>query len=109
LKIKYNNAKVILVNEAQFFPDLEEYIKRMILDKKNIYICGLDGDFEQKKFGQILDLIPLCDKITKFTSLCAICKDGTPAIFSKRLTEEKQQTIIGADNYIPVCRYCFNM
>jgi thymidine kinase len=106
--IIYNKAKVVLINEAQFFPDLEEYVKIMIQHKKNVYISGLDGDFQQKKFGQILDLIPLCDKITKFTSLCALCKDGTPAIFSKRLSNEREQMIIGSDNYIPVCRYCYN-
>lgn len=104
----YNKAKVILINEAQFFPDLEDCVKIMIQYKKNVYISGLDGDFQQKKFGQILDLIPLCDKITKFTSLCALCKDGTPAIFSKRLSNEREQMIIGSDNYIPVCRYCYN-
>ena len=104
----YNKAKVVLINEAQFFPDLEDCVKKMIQHKKNVYISGLDGDFQQKKFGQILDLIPLCDKITKFTSLCALCKDGTPAIFSKRLSNEREQMIIGSDNYIPVCRYCYN-
>ena len=107
-RLIYNNAKVILINEGQFFPDLDQYVKEMLKNNKTVYISGLDGDFEQKKFGQILDLVPLCDKITKFTSLCAICKDGTPAIFSKRLSSEKEQMIIGSNNYIPVCRSCYN-
>jgi thymidine kinase len=79
----------------------------MLSSKKKIYICGLDGDFERKKFGTILDLIPLCDKVTKLTSLCSQCKDGTPGIFSMRLTSEKEQTVVGSDNYIPVCRKCY--
>ena len=66
-----------------------------------------DGDFERKKFGSILDLIPLCDKVTKLTSLCSKCKDGTPGIFSMRLTNEVEQTVVGSDNYIPVCRKCY--
>lgn len=103
----YNKSKVILINEAQFFPDLDKSVKQMLLDNKQIYIAGLDGDFEQKKFGQVIDLIPLCDKITKYTSLCGICKDGTPAIFSKRLGYETEQMIIGSSNYLPVCRSCF--
>jgi thymidine kinase len=74
---------------------------------KKIYVGGLDGDFERKKFGQILDLIPMCDKINKLTSLCSICKNGVPGIFSKRLTLETEQTIVGSDNYIPVCRSCY--
>ena len=94
-------------NEGQFFPDLEEFVEKMLEQKKKIYICGLDGDFERKKFGQILNLIPLCDKVTKLTSLCSLCKNGTPGIFSKRITSEKEQTVVGSDNYIPVCRSCY--
>ena len=104
-----NDADVILINEGQFFNDLYEVVKILISKKfkKHVYICGLDGDFERKKFGQILDLIPLCDKVEKLTSLCSICKDGTPGIFSMRITKEKEQTLIGSDMYIPVCRYCY--
>jgi len=107
-KLKVATSNVILINEGQFFPDLEEFVKSLLLNNKKVYVCGLDGDFERKKFGQILDLIPLCDKVTKLTSLCSICKNGTPGIFSKRITSEKKQTVVGSDNYIPVCRKCYN-
>jgi thymidine kinase len=80
----------------------------MLKNNKVVYVCGLDGDFERKKFGEILDLIPLCDKVNKLTSLCSICKDGTPALFSMRTTNEKEQTVIGSNNYLPVCRMCYN-
>ena len=100
-------SDVILINEGQFFPDLEAFVEKMLEQKKQIYVCGLDGDFERKKFGQILNLIPLCDKVTKLTSLCSLCKNGTPGIFSKRITSEKEQTVVGSDNYIPVCRSCY--
>jgi thymidine kinase len=102
------SAEVILINEGQFFSDLYEVVVDMLNHNKKVYVCGLDGDFERKKFGSILDLIPLCDKVSKLTSLCSSCKDGTPAIFSMRLTEEKEQTIVGSNNYIPVCRKCYN-
>lgn len=100
-------SKVILINEGQFFDDLFEVVNDMVNYGKKVYICGLDGDFERKKFGQILDLIPLCDKVLKLTSLCSICKDGNPGIFSMRLTKEKEQTLVGSSNYIPVCRKCY--
>jgi thymidine kinase len=105
LKIRF--ADVILINEGQFFDDLYSVVNDMINHNKRVYVCGLDSDFERKKFGQILDLIPICDKVTKLTSLCSKCRDGTPAIFSMRLTSEKQQTLVGSDNYISVCRKCF--
>lgn len=100
-------SDVILINEGQFFSDLYEVVVDMLNNNKKIYVCGLDGDFERKKFGSILDLIPLCDKVNKLTSLCSLCKDGTPGIFSMRLSPETEQTIVGTDNYIPVCRKCY--
>uniref|UniRef100_A0A6C0KP53 thymidine kinase n=1 Tax=viral metagenome TaxID=1070528 RepID=A0A6C0KP53_9ZZZZ len=104
---KLRNADVILINEGQFFEDLYDNVLDMLKNGKKVYICGLDGDFERKKFGQILDLIPICDKVNKLTSLCGICKNGIPGIFSKRITSEKQQTVVGSENYIPVCRECY--
>ena len=107
-KFKIALSNVILINEGQFFTDLEEFV-RILLDKgKKVYVCGLDGDFERKKFGKILDLIPLCDKVTKLTSLCSSCKNGTPGIFSKRISWDTKQIIVGSDNYIPVCRNCYD-
>jgi thymidine kinase len=102
-------SDVILINEGQFFNDLQEFVNRLLGKGKKIYICGLDGDFERKKFGQLLDLIPLCDKVTKLTSLCNLCKNGKAGIFSKRISSEKEQTVVGADNYIPVCRECYEL
>jgi len=106
--INLRNADVILINEAQFFEDLIPCVQSMLKENKTIYISGLDGDFERKKFGSIIDLIPLCDKVTKLSSLCNLCKNGSPGIFSLRLTKEKQQMLIGTDNYIPVCRACYD-
>lgn len=106
LDIKRSN--VILINEGQFFPDIEEFVKKLLSNGKKVYVCGLDGDYERKKFGQILDLIPLCDKVTKLTSLCGMCKNGTLGIFSRRITSEQIQTVVGCDNYIPVCRTCYD-
>jgi thymidine kinase len=106
--ISLRNSDVILINEGQFFPDLYEVVVDMLEKNKKVYVCGLDGDFERKKFGGILDLIPLCDKVNKLTSLCSLCKDGTRGIFSMRLTNETEQTIVGSDNYIPVCRKCYS-
>jgi thymidine kinase len=101
------SAEVILINEGQFFEDLYEGVCEMLAEKKRIYIAGLDGDFERKNIGKIIHLIPLCDKVTKLASICSLCKDGTPGIFSLRLSNETEQTVIGSDNYIPVCRNCY--
>ena len=106
-KLKISRSDVILINEGQFFEDLYDVVVDMLKCGKKVYVCGLDGDFERKKFGQILDLIPLCDKVDKLTSLCTLCKNGNRGIFSMRLTQETEQTVVGSDNYIPVCRKCY--
>jgi len=106
--INIDDYKVILINEGQFFPDLIEFVKHLLNNKKSIYVCGLDGDFEQKKFGNILDLIPLCNDVYKLHSLCYNCKNGNNGDFTKRISNEKEQVIIGSDNYVPVCRKCIS-
>ena len=102
---EYNS---ILIYEGQFFPDLFETVKTLVdVKKKNVYICGLDGDYKREKFGSLLDLIPICDNVTKLTSLCVNCKNGTKAIFTHRISSESQQKVIGSSNYVPLCRKCY--
>jgi len=95
---------VICINEAQFFEDLVPFCKKVLKENMSIYACGLDGDYKQEKFGKLLDLIPLSDSITKLHAFCSICKNGTPAHFTKRLTKNVEQKMIGTTEYIPVCR-----
>jgi thymidine kinase len=98
-------TQAFIINEGQFFDDLLKVVKMLVKDhKKYVYVGGLDGDYKMEKFGQILDLIPLCDKVEKLHAICSICKRAAP--FTKRLTNESQQKLIGSDNYIPVCRNC---
>lgn len=105
LDIDYSDYDVICINEAQFFTELRKFCLRAINDNKIVYVSGLDGDFQQKPFGEILDLIPLCNSINRLNAFCKICKNGTPAFFTKRLTDSLEQKLIGVNEYIPVCRY----
>lgn len=101
--------KVFLINEAQFFPDIVEWVKRAISPPYNkiVHISGLDGDFQRNTFGNWLSLIAYCDSVEKLTSICCGCKNA-PALFSHRLTKQKEQKVIGSDSYIPLCRKCYD-
>lgn len=102
-------SDLILINEAQFFPDLvEKCVEWCDVHNKKIIVSGLDGDFQRNPFGKILDLIPFADSVKKLNAYCSICKNGTLAPFTKRITNEKEQVVIGSTNYIAVCRKCFN-
>jgi thymidine kinase len=102
------NADVILINEGQFFKNLKSIVIDMVENhNKIVYICGLDGDFKREKFGELLDLIPYCDKVNKLTSFCSNCRNGKKGLFSCRVTKETEQIVIGSDNYKPLCRDCY--
>jgi thymidine kinase len=103
----YKNAHIIGIDEAQFFPNLLAFVKLALADSKHIIVAGLDGDFKQNMFGDILHLIPLCDEVQKLTALCMECRDGTPGPFTKRVcTECSDQELVGANEYYKaVCRY----
>ena len=93
---------VLLINEAQFFNGLKEFVLKELTKKKTVYLFGLDGDFKQEKFGEILDLIPIADTYKK---MYAKCECGANASFSKRLSTDLSQ-YSPDDKYIPVCRAC---
>lgn len=101
-------ADVIIINEGQFFDDLFEMVLEMVEQfQKIVFICGLDGDFNREKFGNLIDLIPYSDKITKLNALCSQCRDGTKGIFTNRISGEQSQIVIGVDNYRSLCRKCY--
>ena len=52
--------------------------------------------------------IPLCDYVVKLTAMDMIHHDGTPAIFTKRISSEKEQVCVGSnDKYLAVSRQNF--
>jgi len=95
-----------VIEEAQFFNHLYQFCKELVIEKhKNILIVGLDGCSQQKRFGEILDVIPMATSVTKLTALCSECHDGTPAPFTKKLggSEQNQVDVGGAEKYVAVC------
>ena len=55
-------SRVLLVNEAQFFPDAAEWIQRAVDTLgKRVHAAGLDGDYMRRPFGSWLQLIPLAE------------------------------------------------
>jgi thymidine kinase len=103
------NVDFIFIDEGQFFSDLKEYVIKWCDEyKKSIYVISLDGDFQRNTFGQVFELIPHCNNITKLKALCKLCSDGTEALFTYRMSNENNQVVIGVDNYAPLCRYHYN-
>jgi thymidine kinase len=104
-----NQYDSFFIDEGQFFPDLYDFVKNLVDNfKKHVVVSGLDGDALRKPFGEIINLIPICDTVDKLTAYCNKCNNGTVAPFTKKIntrTESKQIDIGGTDKYIPSCRF----
>ena len=111
LRAEFESAACILVEEAQFFPDLLPFVLFAVEQKKkDVYCFGLDGDSNRQPFGQLNQLLPYCDRVEKLTALCLRCGDGTPAIFThRRVASEAQVAVGGADEYEALCRWHYLM
>eukprot|EP01133_Synstelium_polycarpum_P010777 gene10777-12556_t len=97
---------IIGIDEGQFFPDLVSFAETMANQGKTVIIAALDGDFRRKPFGNVLELVPLAETVTKLKAVCMICYQD--AAFSKRIVSSTQlQLIGGAESYISVCRKCY--
>ena len=106
---QYYYYTVILINEAQFFDDLKEFVLDAVeVHGKKVILFGLDGDYLRRPFANLLELIPYCDSVEKLKALCSRCRDGTTASFTHR-HDSTTKTLIGAtDMYESLCRQCFN-
>ena len=104
-KKEYDEADIIGIDEAQFFTGLRDFVLATESKHKIIIMSGLDGDFKRDPFGEILQCIPLCDSVVKLSAMCMISKDGTPGIFSKRIVDDNEQTLVGAaETYVAASR-----
>ena len=75
--VNCDQYQVIGIDEAQFFSGLKNYVTSCVNKGKKIIISGLNGDYKQEPFGDIIDLIPFCDSIDLLIPFCKLCKDQT--------------------------------
>lgn len=102
------------MDEAQFFPDLEEFCSTAAdEDRKHVIVAGLDGDFKRQRFGQV--------NIPRVTSLASsalnfvqrnvsYCHDRCCAAFAKVLRRAQILELVPqADSVTKLagkCSYC---
>ena len=94
---------VICIDEIQFYEDASHYCDLWANSNKIVEVCGLNGDYLRKPFEQISLLVPLADDISFVTAVCKAT--GKDACFTMRLSDEKEQEVIGStDKYQAVSR-----
>lgn len=102
---KYIEADVVIIEEAQFFPDLLEFVGTRHMDKDFI-VVGLSGDYQMNPIGDVLSLISKADYIEKLLALCKYCGNGTAAPFTKKINGSNEIVQVGAtDLYVAVCKH----
>ena len=102
----FDSARVIIIEEVQFFKDAYDFVKKHVDLGKSFIVAGLSGDYKMEPFDQISKLISIADNIVHLKAYCKICADGvTEAPFTKRITGGTEKVSVGAaDQYIAVCR-----
>ena len=115
----YKDYDVIAIDEGQFFSDVKHFNSTFVLkfiqvvefaeyfanNGKIVIVAALDATFQRKPF-EVINLLPLAEKITKLTAVCVVCSADAP--FTQRLGGGSQVELIGGTElYRPVCRKCF--
>lgn len=108
------NYNVIGIDEAQFFDDLHDNVKKWLDNGKFIYVVGLDSDCMGNPFGDINKLLYMSDEFVKTQSLCTKCAETSKNIseikkapFTARISNSVDLIEVGAHDYIPMCRKHF--
>lgn len=101
-----NDAKVVGIDEAQFFSnELVSICNQLANDGKRVIVAGLDQDYQGIPFEPIPHLLAVAEYITKTLAICVVC--GNPADKTQRKTTSVERVVVGAaDIYEARCRKC---
>lgn len=112
--IDYEKYDYIFVDEFQFFSqnDTIDTVLNWVEFKTKVVVAGLKGDYLNKPFGFMLQMIPHADKIISMNSMCVICSEMNQVVeapFSKLISNKDFNNVgnilVGSEeSYIPVCR-----
>ena len=109
VRLGFNPPDVIAIDEAQFYPERELgfAIEEMMYHYGvNFIVAGLTRDYAGRPFGAMPKLLAMADEVVQLSAICNKCKsaDGTRTI---RMTEDKEQIILGSDIYNVYCSTCY--
>lgn len=102
-----NEAKVIGIDEAQFFDQgLADVCNQLADNGIRVIIAGLDMDFRGEPFGPMPKLMAIAEEVFKTHAICIRC--GKLAQYSHRTTEDENIVKVGdKETYEPLCRECY--
>lgn len=113
-EVSVSDYDYIGIDELQFFSDndtvncINDWVS---VYGKHVLIASLDADCYRRRFGNVLDLVPNADEVTKLTAYCDLCRDNYGVVkkapFTARMTSDKSAELVGGRNlYKAMCRSC---
>jgi len=98
---------VVGIDEVQFFShDVVEFANSLADAGLRVVIAGLDQDYLGKPFKITSELMSISENVTKLNAICMEC--GVDASKTYRVGGTKKRIEVGVDNYIALCRHCYN-
>ena len=103
-----SESDVVGIDEAQFFDmGLVNVCQQLADQGVRVIVAGLDMDFKRLPFGPVPALCAIADDVSKVHAICVRC--GSLANYSHRIVAGQKQVMIGEmEEYIPLCRACYN-
>jgi len=116
--LNVNDFSIIAIDEAQFFVGLNDVVRHWVEDlKKYVIVCGLIGDVNKNVFGEIVQLLPICDNSPiVMNAKCVPCYEKSGKIKNayftdkynsiNKLTHDENILDVGGDEkYYPTCKH----
>lgn len=107
LEDSWRHFDVIGIDEGQFFDDVVNFAENAANNGKIVIMSALNGTWQKKGWANILELVPLCEKVKKLSAICKICSNNANYTF-RTCAGSNQEMIGGAEMYMPLCRECYN-
>ena len=101
------DAKVVGIDEAQFFDDELPNVCIQLANRGiRVIVAGLDMDFQGRPFGPMPNIMAVAEDVYKVHAVCVKC--GAPANYSYRITNNENIVLLGEkESYEPRCRFCY--
>jgi len=107
LSLVDDRTELVAIDEAQFFnQDIVAVTNKLANQGKRVIVAGLDLDYMGNPFGPMPQLMCAAEYVSKQLAICMSC--GNPANYTQRLTSDKEQVVVGANEiYEARCRFHF--
>ena len=103
----------IMIDEGQFFPDVDSKVIQWVASGKEVIITALPNGLFMEPIQNIANLMAIADNITLLSSQCTSClKEAhftyrTSPLPDNASPENPTALVGGKEAYTPLCRRCF--